>query len=360
MSTEENQNNKASRGLTYSDAGVDITAGNELVDNIKPLLKATNRPGVMGAVGGFGGLFDLKATNYKDPLLVAANDGVGTKLKLAFETGIHDTVGIDLVAMCVNDLVVQGAEPLFFLDYFACGKLKPGIAEAVIKGIAKGCEIAGCALIGGETAEMPGMYNDEEYDLAGFSVGAVERDRLLPNQQIKPSNVIIGLASSGVHSNGFSLVRKLIEKQQLSLSDPAPFDETQKLGQALLTPTKIYVRPLLKALKQCSHINALAHITGGGLTENIPRVLPNGLSSTIDLAKLSLPPVFKWLQQAGNITTTEMLRTFNLGIGMVIIAEKEQAETLITLLNNEGEQATLIGEISENANPFNTTNQLEL
>lgn len=358
MSNEEKPSQTQSTALTYSDAGVDIDAGNKLVDAIKPLIKATKRPGVIGSIGGFGGLFDLKATQYQDPLIVAANDGVGTKLKLAFETGIHNTVGIDLTAMCVNDLIVQGAEPLFFLDYFACGKLEAGIAESVIASIAKGCEIAGCALIGGETAEMPGMYSDGEYDLAGFSVGAVERESLLPGPNIKPGNVIIGLASNGVHSNGFSLVRKVIEHNQLSLEQPAPFDKEFTLGQALLSPTRIYVRPLLKALREIGHIHALAHITGGGLIENIPRILSSGLSCTINLAALNPPAVFGWLQQAGNISETEMLRTFNLGTGMAIIAERERADELTALLNNEGEQATIIGEINEGTTPFTTKNQL--
>lgn len=350
----------SSNGLTYRDAGVDIDAGNQLVETIKPLIKATSRPGVLGNIGGFGGLFDLKATGLKDPLLVAANDGVGTKLKLAIDTGIHHTVGIDLTAMCVNDLVVQGAEPLFFLDYFACGKLETGVAEAVIKGIAEGCKQAGCALIGGETAEMPGMYSEGDYDLAGFSVGAVERDQLLPKPTIAAGNQIIGLASSGVHSNGFSLVRKLIEKSGLPLSARAPFEENtnQSLGEALLTPTRIYVKPLLEALRTIGGINALAHITGGGLTENIPRVLKDGLSAEINLTKLSPPSVFNWLKTEGNISNEEMLRTFNCGIGMVLIVEGDKAEDLVALLNNTGEAASLIGEIKNGTPPFTTTGTL--
>lgn len=348
----------ASPGLTYRDAGVDIDAGNRLVETIKPLIKATARPGVMGSIGGFGGLFDLKATGMKDPLLVAANDGVGTKLKIAIETGIHDSVGIDLVAMCVNDLVVQGAEPLFFLDYFASGHLEEGVAADVIKGIAEGCEIAGCALIGGETAEMPGMYAKGDYDLAGFSVGAVERGALLPTATIAPGDALIGLSASGVHSNGFSLVRKILEINHITLNAPAPFNPSQTMAEALLTPTRIYVRPLLKALREVGGINALAHITGGGLLENIPRVLPTGLSAEIDLAALTPPPVFDWLKSAGNVNEEEMLRTFNCGTGMVIVAERNKAEALITLLNNEGEAATRIGQITENSAPFTSRNSL--
>lgn len=346
------------KGLTYQDAGVDIDAGNKLVENIKPLIKATSRAGVMGNIGGFGGLFDMKAIGMKDPLLVAANDGVGTKLKLAIDTSIHDTVGIDLTAMCVNDLVVQGAEPLFFLDYFACGKLETGVAEEVIKGIAEGCQQAGCALIGGETAEMPGMYAEGEYDLAGFSVGAVERDQLLPKASIAPGNHIIGLASSGVHSNGFSLVRKLIEKSGLDLDAIAPFEESKTLGKALLTPTRIYVKSLLTVLKTIGGINALAHITGGGLTENIPRVLADGLSAEIDLSTLSPAPVFNWLKTEGNITSEEMLRTFNCGVGMVLITEADKSEQLLVALNELGETANMIGHIKEDSTPFRTKGEL--
>lgn len=359
MSNPSDDKNPEASGLTYKEAGVDIDAGNRLVETIKPFIKATKRPGVIGGIGGFGGLFDLKETGLKDPLLVAANDGVGTKLKLAIETGIHDTVGIDLTAMCVNDLVVQGADPLFFLDYFACGALKGGVAESVIKGIAEGCKIAGCALIGGETAEMPGMYQDGDYDLAGFSVGAVERGDLLPKADIVPGDKIIGLASDGVHSNGFSLVRKVIELSKLSLDDPAPFSPEQSLGRALLTPTRIYVKPLLKALNEVGHIKALAHITGGGLLENIPRVLKQGLSAQIDLAKLSPPPVFGWLQRTGNIEQTEMLRTFNCGVGMVVIVSSGQADAVIDNLSASGETATLIGEITAGDVPFTSLNQVQ-
>jgi phosphoribosylformylglycinamidine cyclo-ligase len=348
-------------GLTYADAGVDIDAGNKLVDAIKPLIKSTHRSGVVGNIGGFGGLFDLKATGLKDPLLVAANDGVGTKLKLAIETGIHDTVGIDLTAMCVNDLIVQGAEPLFFLDYFACGKLENGVAENVIKGIAEGCNQAGCALIGGETAEMPGMYAEGEYDLAGFSVGAVERNELLPNPNLNAGDKIIALASNGVHSNGFSLVRKIVDHVGLKWNDPAPFANEQTIGEALLTPTRIYVKPILKALKEIGHIHALAHITGGGLIENIPRILSKDLSAEIDLSKITPPPVFGWLKQAGNVSETEMIRTFNCGVGMVLIVKAEKAEEITNLLNENGETASLIGDIknsSDNSEPFSTTNEL--
>lgn len=352
---------KNQTGLTYADAGVDIDAGNQLVDAIKPFIKSTHRSGVVGNIGGFGGLFDLKATGLKDPLLVAANDGVGTKLKLAIETGIHDTVGIDLTAMCVNDLIVQGAEPLFFLDYFACGKLENGVAENVIKGIAEGCNQAGCALIGGETAEMPGMYAEGEYDLAGFSVGAVERNELLPNPNLSASDKIIGLASNGVHSNGFSLVRKIIEHVGLKWDDKAPFNPETTIGEALLTPTRIYVKPILKALKEVGHIHALAHITGGGLIENIPRILSKGLNAEIDLSKITPPPVFGWLKQSGNVSETEMIRTFNCGVGMVLIVKAEKAEEITKLLNECGETATLIGEVktaTEESEPFSTLNEL--
>ena len=344
--------------LTYRSAGVDIGAGNKLVDAIKPMIKATNRAGVLGAIGGFGGLFDLKATGLKDPLLVAANDGVGTKLKLAFETGTHDTVGIDLVAMCVNALIVQGAEPLFFLDYFACGALEGETAETVISGIAKGCEVAGCALLGGETAEMPGMYQSGEYDLAGFSVGAVERDELLPKPNIQSGNIVLGIASNGVHSNGFSLVRRVIEREKSELSAVAPFDTSRTLGEILLTPTKVYVKPILKALREIGHVNALAHITGGGLIENIPRVLPTGMQCEIDLGAIKPQAVFAWLKKAGNISDEEMLRTFNNGIGMIAVVERNKADELIECLKNNGETATVIGKINEGGAPFKSINQM--
>lgn len=360
MTNPSKPETETQKGLTYADAGVDIDAGNNLVNAIKPLIKSTHRPGVIGNIGGFGGLFDLKQTGMKDPLLVAANDGVGTKLKIAIETGIHDTVGIDLTAMCVNDLIVQGAEPMFFLDYFACGKLENGVAETVIASIAKGCTEAGCALIGGETAEMPGMYATGEYDLAGFSVGAVERDQLLPKSTIAPGNKIIGLASNGVHSNGFSLVRKIIEHAGLTWSDPAPFktEAPQSLGEALLTPTRIYVKPILKALREVGNINALAHITGGGLIENIPRILENGFGVKIDLAQITPPPVFGWLKNAGNVSEAEMIRTFNCGVGMVIICEADHTDALIKSLNENDETATQIGEIIKSDTAFTTVNEL--
>lgn len=351
-------NEAPQNGLTYKSAGVDIDAGNRLVDAIKPLIKATARPGTMGAIGGFGGLFDLKETGMRDPLLVAANDGVGTKLKLAIDMKQHETVGIDLVAMCVNDLIVQGAEPLFFLDYFACGKLENGVAEAVIKGIAAGCTEAGCALIGGETAEMPGMYADGDYDLAGFSVGAVERAELRPKATISEGDTIIGLAASGVHSNGFSLVRKIIETSGLELSDQAPFDQSQTLGTALLTPTRIYVKPILAALKAGIDIKALAHITGGGLIENIPRVLPVGLQASVDLSKITPPPVFGWLKSVGNIAEEEMIRTFNCGVGMVVITAEAQAEETLASFRKAGIDADAIGEITSGNTAFSAKNSL--
>ena len=345
-------------GLTYADAGVNIDAGNQLVDAIKPLIKATNRPGVVGGIGGFGGLLDLGATSYKDPYLVAANDGVGTKLKLALETGIHNTVGIDLTAMCVNDLVVQGAEPLFFLDYFACGELENGVAKQVIEGIAKGCQLAGCALIGGETAEMPGMYSKGDYDLAGFAVGAVEKSELLPKENLQAGDRILGLAASGVHSNGFSLVRKVIEHAGLAFDAAAPFAASQSFGEAFLTPTRIYVRSVLKALQTTEGIRALAHITGGGLIENLPRVLPAGLAAQIDLENLTPPPVFGWLKEAGKIADEEMLRTFNCGTGMVVIVDSAHVDEVVSVLEQEGETVQLIGEIVENDTPFTTVNQV--
>ena len=283
--------------LTYRDAGVDIDAGNALVEAIGPLAAKTKRDGLLGGIGGFGGLFDLKACGFKDPVLVAATDGVGTKLKLAIETGIHDGIGIDLVAMNVNDIVVQGAEPLFFLDYFATGKLDLGVAKTVIGSVAKGCKEAGCALIGGETAEMPGLYAPGDYDLAGFAVGAVERKALLPRKDIEAGDVILALPSSGVHANGFSLVRRVVEKTGFDWSDPAPFAPGTSLGAALLTPTRIYVRQILETIRGTGAVKALAHITGGGLTDNIPRVLPKGLAAEIDLGAFALPPVFAWLKR---------------------------------------------------------------
>lgn len=332
-------------GLSYRQAGVDIDAGNALVEAIKPAVRATRRPGANGEIGGFGGLFDLKATGLKDPILVAANDGVGTKLKIAIEAGIHDTVGIDLVAMCVNDLIVQGAEPLFFLDYLATGKLDVAAATQIVEGIAEGCKQANCALIGGETAEMPGMYHGDDYDLAGFSVGAVERDALLPRSDIAEGDVLIGLASTGIHSNGFSLVRKIVELCGLDWSDPAPFETDSTLAKALLTPTKIYVRPVLSALKVNLPIKALVHITGGGFTENIPRVLDDNLSAHIDLNQIVCPPVFGWLSKSGGIAASEMVRTFNCGIGMIGIVPAENAEEIIGHLETNGESASIIGRL---------------
>ncbi|MEC9344191.1 MAG: phosphoribosylformylglycinamidine cyclo-ligase, partial [Pseudomonadota bacterium] len=302
-------NGDASNGLTYAQAGVDIDAGNALVRAIKPAVRSTRRAGADGEIGGFGGLFDLKAAGFSDPVLVAANDGVGTKLKLAIDSGVHDTVGIDLVAMCVNDIVVQGAEPLFFLDYFSTGALDVDMAADVIAGIAVGCRMAGCALIGGETAEMPGMYAPGDYDLAGFAVGAAERGRLLPAAEIAEGDLLIGLAASGVHSNGFSLVRKVIELTGAQLAAPCPYDDGISLAESLLTPTRIYVKPVLAALRETGGVKALAHITGGGLHENLPRVLPEHLAAQIDLSAIELPPVFGWLAREGGIDETEMLRT---------------------------------------------------
>ncbi len=328
--------------LTYADAGVSIAAGNALVKMIAPLARATARPGAEAEIGGFGGFFDLKAAGYTDPLLVAANDGVGTKLKLAIETGRHDTVGIDLVAMCVNDLIVQGAEPLFFLDYFASGKLDTAVASAVVGGIAEGCRIAGCALIGGETAEMPGMYAPGDYDLAGFGVGAVERGEQLTGDRVAPGDVLLGLASSGAHSNGFSLIRKLIERNGARLDRPAPFDIEVLLGDALLTPTRIYVKTLLPHLK-AGRIHALAHITGGGLLENVPRILPDGCHARIDAGAWPLPPLFAWLQAQGRIEPAELARTFNCGIGMVLCIAADEADALSRDLNDAGEVVHRIG-----------------
>jgi phosphoribosylformylglycinamidine cyclo-ligase len=328
---------------TYAKAGVDIDAGNELVRRIKPMVKATARPGADAEIGGFGGLFDLAACKYRDPVLVAANDGVGTKLKVAIEAGIHDTVGIDLVAMSVNDLVVQGAEPLFFLDYFACGKLDVDTAATVVSGIASGCSEAGAALIGGETAEMPGLYVDGDYDLAGFAVGAVERERILP-RGVAAGDVLLGLASSGVHSNGFSLVRKLVAAAGLGWRDAAPFAADATLGRALLTPTRIYVKPVLQAIAG-GGVKALAHITGGGFWENIPRVLPAGTAAVVDLDRVAVPPVFRWLAATGGVAAHEMLRTFNCGIGMVVVAAPEAAEAVAATLTAAGETVTILGVI---------------
>ncbi|WP_319798968.1 phosphoribosylformylglycinamidine cyclo-ligase [Nitrobacter sp.] len=333
-------------GLTYAAAGVDIDAGNRLVDLIKPMVRATARAGADAEIGGFGGLFDLKAAGFTDPILVAANDGVGTKVKLAIETGVHDTIGIDLVAMSVNDLVVQGAEPLFFLDYFACGKLDPEAAAAVVAGIAEGCREAGCALIGGETAEMPGLYNDGDYDLAGFAVGAAERGTLLPRPDIAAGDAVIGLASSGLHSNGYSLVRKILEISGLGLAAPAPFAPVTTLGGALLTPTRLYVKSCLRAIRETGAVKGLAHITGGGFTDNIPRVLPKHLGVRIDLAQMTVLPVFKWLAQQGGIAELELLRTFNCGVGMIAIVRREAVDEVADVLTQAGERVALLGEVT--------------
>jgi len=329
---------------SYASAGVDIDAGDAFVEKIKPFAKATSRTGAAAALGGFGGLFDLKAAGYTDPILVASNDGVGTKLKIAIETGLHETIGIDLVAMCANDVAVQGAEPLLFLDYFACGKLDPDIASRVVAGIAEGCKQAGAALIGGETAEMPGMYAENDYDLAGFCVGAAERGTLLPREDIVVGDVLIGLASSGVHSNGFSLVRKIVKDQGLFWQDTAPFDASRTLGRALIEPTRIYVKAALAA-HATGLVKAFAHITGGGLPGNVPRVLPEGLALEFDLSAIRVPPVFKWLAEAGNVEQAEMLRTFNCGIGFVAVTAAPVATTVIQVLEAQGETAFPIGTI---------------
>jgi phosphoribosylformylglycinamidine cyclo-ligase len=332
-------------GLTYAEAGVDIDAGNAMVEKIKPLVRSTRRPGADGEIGGFGGLFDLKAAGFSDPVLVAANDGVGTKLKIAIDAGIHDTVGIDLVAMCVNDLVVQGAEPLFFLDYFATGKLDPEQGAAIVGGIAEGCRQAGCALIGGETAEMPGMYQGNDYDLAGFAVGAAERGQLLPTDDIVEGDVLLGLASSGVHSNGFSLVRRIVEQSGLAWDDPAPFAKEKTLGAALLEPTRIYVKPVLQAIRNTHGIKALAHITGGGFPENIPRVLPKDFTAELDLEAIAVPAVFSWLAKTGGVAPAEMMRTFNCGIGMIMVVASGQAAQVAAVLQEAGETVEPIGRI---------------
>ncbi|MFL5256213.1 MAG: phosphoribosylformylglycinamidine cyclo-ligase [Rhodopila sp.] len=343
---QDARNGLRAAGLSYRDAGVDIDAGDALVDMIKPLTKATKRPGVMGTLGGFGALFDLKAAGFKDPVLVSTTDGVGTKLKIAIETNLHDTVGVDLVAMCVNDLVVQGAEPLFFLDYFATGHLSVPQAHAVIAGIASGCREAGCALVGGETAEMPGMYSNGDYDLAGFAVGAAERGALLP-QDVAPGDTVLGLASSGVHSNGYSLVRRIVTGAGLVWDDPAPFSPRETLGEALMTPTRIYVQPLL-ALHRAGLLKAAAHITGGGLPGNLPRVLPHGTVAVLD-ATWPVPPVFPWLAQTGDVAAEEMLRVFNCGIGMAIVVSDPGAA--IALLESQGERVMPIGTIEAGRGP---------
>ena len=338
--------NETRTPYTYADAGVSIEAGNALVKAIAPLVRSTRRPGADAEIGGFGGFFDPKAAGYRDPLLVAANDGVGTKLKLAIESGRHDTVGIDLVAMCANDLIVQGAEPLFFLDYFATGKLESGVAERVVAGIAEGCRQAGCALIGGETAEMPGMYAPGDYDLAGFCVGAVERGEQLTGERVTPGMVLLGLASSGVHSNGYSLVRRLAADKGWKLDRPALFDSDRLLIEALLEPTRIYVKSLLPEIR-AGRIAALAHITGGGLLENIPRVLPDGAHAVVDADAWEQPRLMAFLQAQGHIEPAEMARTFNCGIGMVLAVEESTAGAVIQGLETAGEHVLRIGRITE-------------
>jgi len=334
-----NEQNKES--LNYKDAGVDIEAGNKLVERIKPIAAKTRRPGVMAGLGGFGSLFELPLDRYKNPILVSGTDGVGTKLKLALELGIHDTVGIDLVAMCVNDIVVLGAEPLFFLDYYATGKLDVDTAASVVEGIGKGCELAGAALVGGETAEMPGMYSEGDYDLAGFCVGIVEKDNIIDGNQVKAGDKLIGIASSGPHSNGFSLIRKIIEKNNSVLDDSI---NGIILGKALLEPTQIYVKSLLKLL-EIVPVHALAHITGGGLTENIPRVLPEGLNASINLKSWEMPAIFQWLQQQGNITQADMLTTFNCGVGMIVCVDANDEAKTLDILTQQGETVFTVGEI---------------
>jgi phosphoribosylformylglycinamidine cyclo-ligase len=335
------------KGLTYKDAGVDIDAGEALVERIGPAARATRRRGADADLGGFGGLFDLKAAGFKDPILVAGTDGVGTKLKLAIDTRRFDGIGQDLVAMCVNDIVVQGAEPLFFLDYYATGKLEVDSAAVVVEGIARACRESGCALIGGETAEMPGLYAKGDFDLAGFAVGAVERDGILPRTgTMRPGDVLIGVASSGVHSNGFSLVRKVVEKSGFALDAPAPFAAGKSLGEALLIPTRLYVRSCLEAI-QTGGVKGLAHITGGGITDNLPRCLPKGLDAEVDLSTISLLPVFQWLAKEAGIVESEMLRTFNCGIGMVAVSDEKHAGHVIDAFQEAGQQATRIGKLIE-------------
>ena len=335
---------KAAKEITYADAGVDIDAGNAFVDKIKPLAKRTMRPGVMSGLGGFGGLFDLKAAGYKDPILVAATDGVGTKLRIAIETGQLETIGVDLVAMCVNDLVCQGAEPLFFLDYFATGKLDVTDAARVVSGIAEGCAQSGCALIGGETAEMPGMYQKNDFDLAGFSVGALERGCSLP-ANVAEGDMLLGLRSSGVHSNGYSLVRKLVELSGLAWDAPSPFG-SGTLGEALLMPTRLYVKQVLAVLAQ-GGLHGLAHITGGGLSENIPRVLNAQQGVSINLESWALPELFQWLAQQGGLSQAEMLKTFNCGIGMVLVVAAEAQAQITALLKEMGEDVIELGRVTD-------------
>ena len=330
--------------LSYRDAGVDIDAGEALVERIKPHARRTARPGVLGGLGGFGALFELPLDRYRQPVLVSGTDGVGTKLRLAIDTARHDTIGIDLVAMCVNDVAVQGAEPLFFLDYYATGKLSVDVAESVIKGIVEGCVQAGCALVGGETAEMPGMYADGDYDLAGFSVGAAERDALLPRADIAVGDVVLGLASSGPHSNGYSLVRRVVERSGLNYADKAPFAD-RTLGEALLEPTRIYVKQVLQAVRATGAIKGLAHITGGGLPGNVPRCLPDGLRARLDARRWTAPAVFHWLHEVGQVPTDDMLRTFNCGLGMIVVIAAADAERVAQALTDAGETVHRVGTI---------------
>ena len=339
---------KGDKRLSYKEAGVDIDAGNALVEAIKPMARATARTGVVSDIGGFGALFDLKAAGFRDPILVASSDGVGTKLLVAGQVGRHESVGIDLVAMCVNDLVVQGAEPLFFLDYLATGRLDVAAAEEVVSGIAEGCRLAGCALIGGETAEMPGLYADGDYDLAGFAVGAAERGRLISGEDVAEGDVILGLASGGLHASGFSLVRRLVADAGLNLSDPAPFTDARPLGEFLLDPTRIYVKSCLAAVA-AGGVKAMAHITGGGLVDNIPRVLPDGLAAHIDAQAWSLPPVFAWL--AGAVEPGELARTFNCGIGMALVVSQDRAGALTAVLEDADETVIPMGRISGSSGP---------
>jgi phosphoribosylformylglycinamidine cyclo-ligase len=336
-------------GLTYADAGVDIDAGNRMVELIKPLVRATARTGADAEIGGFGGLFDLRRTGFKDPVLVASTDGVGTKIKVAIETGRPGTIGIDLVAMSVNDLVVQGAEPLFFLDYFACSRLDPKLGAQIVAGIAEGCRDAGCALIGGETAEMSDLYKPEDYDLAGFAVGAVERDGVLPRPDIAAGDAVLGIASSGLHSNGFTLVRKICALSGVPWTAPAPFAPSQTLGEAILTPTRIYVKSCLAAIRETGGVKALAHITGGGFTDNIPRALPKHLGAAIDLDRVPVLPVFRWLAEVGGVAVPEMLRTFNCGIGMVAVVSPEKADAVEAVLRRMGETVVRLGEVVPSA-----------
>lgn len=332
---------------TYANAGVNIEAGNALVKALGPIVAETQRDGVSGTIGGFGGVFDPKATGYKDPLLVAANDGVGTKLKIAIKKSRHETIGIDLVAMCANDLIVHGAEPLFFLDYFACGKLDNKIAKEVISGIAKGCKIAGCALLGGETAEMPGVYKQSEYDIAGFAVGAVEREKLLPKNNLQEGDVLLGLQSSGIHSNGYSMVRHILKQKRIAMDSSVHFHNDYTVGDCLLEPTRIYVKSIREALKITDGIKALAHITGGGIFDNLSRVIPNNLAANINLAGWSPQHIFGWLKEKGNITDDEMLKTFNCGIGMITIVEKSKVGQVEKKLEEQNEKVFRIGHLTQ-------------